>query len=117
RLSAFGALDFADDAETNVVTGIVRRVRGAGRGAQIGEARFPTAAAIHSLHARSRTTRVLFRRTCVGMGEIEAPFPDIAGHIFDGEETCAARKGADRRRYWVSVIDPHIAPRKRSAGI
>src|SRR2546423_2718591 len=116
-LGPVAPLGFADDAEAEVVTRIVWRVRGTGRRPQVGETRSPTAAAIHSLDAGSRTARVLFRRTGVSMCKIEAPFPDVAGHIFDGEEARAARKGADGRCYRVSVVHPRIAPGERGTGI
>src|SRR4051794_7815995 len=61
-LCDFAALDFANDAEAEIVAGIIRRVRGAGTGAQIGETRFPTAAAINTFRSGGGAAWIHFRR-------------------------------------------------------
>ena len=59
----------------------------------------------------------MFHGTGVRIEEIETPFPDVAGHVFDREEARALRESADRRSDRVAIVDLRIAPGKRGAGI
>ena len=41
---------------------------------------------------------------------IEAPFPNVAGHVFHAEWTRSKRKRPDRRTFRITIVDLTIAP-------
>src|ERR1044072_8039938 len=90
-----GVANFADDAEADIVRGVVRGIRAAHRGAQTREARFPTAAAINA-RAAGWNARILFQRARQRLIEIEAPFPDVARHVFEPKEAGPERERPHR---------------------
>src|SRR6266404_1608051 len=65
---------------------------------------------MNALGACGRPAWVGFRSGLVEPVIIQAPFPNIAGHVFDPKRTCAEWKGADRRAFRITVIDIAIAP-------
>src|SRR4051812_3130802 len=88
-------LTLADDAEAEIVAGVVRHVRAARGGAQTVEARLPTSAAIHAGFPGSSSARIHARCTAIGFEVIEAPLPDVPRHVEKAEWAGAIWKGAD----------------------
>src|SRR6202030_2089821 len=80
------------------------------RSPQTTEARLPTSAAIDSLGTDRRPARINLGARTIRLIIIEAPFPDISGHVFDSKRTSAEWKSADRRTFGVTAIYFVIAP-------
>src|SRR5688572_25004160 len=91
RLRQIVACAFTEDAEADIVAGIVRGVRVTGCGAQTRETGFPASPPINALGAGTGTLRISRRHTGQGPIEIQAPFPDVPGHIFNPKKARATR--------------------------
>src|SRR5438552_13451803 len=86
---------FADDAEAEIVAGIVWHVGAASGRSQTVEARFPTAASIDAFRSRRRSARIHLGHSAVGLDKIVAPFPNVSRHVFDAERAGPERKCTD----------------------
>src|SRR4051794_4230076 len=106
------SIAFADDPEAKIVARIIRRVRAAGRRPQAVETRLPASAAIDALGPGSCAPGIYFHGPAISLKEIQTPFPDIAGHVFETERTGAQRKSAHRRSLGIAVVNLVIAPGK-----
>src|SRR5437773_3028217 len=116
-LVGFTHAAFAGDAKPDIVTRKICCVRAPRRGPQIGESRFPAAAAIDALAAGSDTARIPLRRARQRLVEIQAPFPNIAGHVFKAEEARSLRESAYRRGLRITVVHLRIAPWESGARV
>ena len=48
---------------------------------------------------------------------IQAPFPDVAGHVLDPERARAERERAHRRTFRMTVIDFAVAPGENGVAV
>src|SRR5450432_24229 len=92
--SRFFLVAIAGYPEPQVVTEEARNVRAARRCAQAVEPRFPASAAMHSFLPGFRTTRINLWGASIGFKVIQAPFPDIARHVFHAKWAGSQRERA-----------------------
>src|SRR5439155_11291447 len=91
-----GSIAVAGDAKTEIVAREIRHVRIPGSRPQSVEARFPAPAAVAAPRAGGWAAWIDLWYRCVCAVVIEAPFPDVAGHVFNPKGAGAKWKGADR---------------------
>src|SRR5436853_155277 len=58
-----------------------------------------------------------YRDNPVRLEIVEAPFPDVSGHVFDPERTRAEWESPHRRTFLIPVIDLAIAPGKNRIAV
>src|SRR6476469_6403497 len=108
---------FTGDAKTDIVAREVCGIRASRRGAQICETGFPTAAAIDAPAARGDPARIPLWRARQWLVKIQAPFPDVARHVFEAKEAPSLRERAHRRRLRIAIVDLWVAPRESSSRV
>src|SRR5205085_8763436 len=106
----------ADDAEADVVRGVIRGVRAPRRRAQTRESRFPASTAIDTGGA-GRNSGIPLQGPGQRLVEIQAPFPDVARHVLESEEARSQRERAYGRGLGITVVDLGVAPGKGGAGV